>query len=255
MPIDSLIGLRFSTRIEAKSANVQTVQLSGPDGNLVTAAVVPAEDGMLVFVSPASALSLDSSYTVSIRGVTDTAGTALPDTYIRFTTAGKKDSLKDDQTFKASTNKLPDPVIDELPPLKAAQGVTALAGRALMLDGKPLVGVTLRIDQATATTDGTGRFLLTNVTAGHHEMVIDGRTAHRPNETCVRSGCESRRRPDDCFGSAAFRYSAIPARRAFFPRQSHYPTVDAALQRADLIVISPPCSAGSRYLQSLTPYW
>jgi len=119
----------------------------------------------------------------SIRGVTDTAGTALPDTYIRFTTAGKKDSLKDDQTFKASTNKLPDPVIDELPPLKAAQGVTALAGRALMLDGKPLVGVTLRIDQATATTDGTGRFLLTNVTAGHHEMVIDGRTAHRPNET------------------------------------------------------------------------
>jgi hypothetical protein len=70
-----------------------------------------------------------------------------------------------------------------LPPLKAARGVTALAGRALMLDGKPLVGVTFRIDQATAKTDGTGRFLLTNVTAGHHEMVIDGRTAHRPNET------------------------------------------------------------------------
>src|SRR5439155_14092365 len=101
VPIDSLIGLRFSTRIEAKSANVQTVQLSGPDGNLVLAAVVPAEDGMLVFVTPASALSLDSSYTISIRGVTDAAGTALPDTYIRFTTVGKKDAPKDDQTFQS----------------------------------------------------------------------------------------------------------------------------------------------------------
>jgi hypothetical protein len=49
---------------------------------------------------------------------------------------------------------------------------------AEILDGVPLKGVTLRIDNQTAKTDGTGRFLLGDISAGHHAMVIDGRTAN-----------------------------------------------------------------------------
>jgi RHS repeat-associated protein len=46
-----------------------------------------------------------------------------------------------------------------------------------------LDNVTLEIDGATATTDGTGRFLLSGIAPGHHEMLIDGRTASRPGRT------------------------------------------------------------------------
>src|SRR5438034_7328944 len=48
---------------------------------------------------------------------------------------------------------------------------------------KPATCTSSRFRMFSRPRNGTGRFLLTNVTAGHHEMVIDGRTAHRPNET------------------------------------------------------------------------
>jgi hypothetical protein len=70
-----------------------------------------------------------------------------------------------------------------LPPLQAAEGVTALAGQVLTLNGRPLAGVSLQIGSASAQTDQTGRFLLTNVATGHQVMRLDGRPASVPSRT------------------------------------------------------------------------
>ena len=61
-----------------------------------------------------------------------------------------------------------------LPPLHAIEGETALAGQALKLNGEPLPKVTIKIDDFTALTDDTGRFLLSGISEGWHEMLIDG---------------------------------------------------------------------------------
>jgi RHS repeat-associated protein len=57
---------------------------------------------------------------------------------------------------------------------RAPRGVTALAGHVKNLAGRPLAGVTIHLDDATARTDNAGRFLLT-APAGHHELIVDGR--------------------------------------------------------------------------------
>jgi RHS repeat-associated protein len=67
-----------------------------------------------------------------------------------------------------------------LDPLQAARGHTAVAGQTLTLAGHPLRGVTVRIDTQQARSDASGRFLLDQVPAGHHELLIDGRTASTP---------------------------------------------------------------------------
>jgi hypothetical protein len=65
-----------------------------------------------------------------------------------------------------------------MPPLQAGPGVTALAGQVLKLDGTPLKHVTLMIGDRKAVSDGTGRFLLTDLPAGHSRMMILGSTAN-----------------------------------------------------------------------------
>jgi RHS repeat-associated protein len=57
-------------------------------------------------------------------------------------------------------------------------GITALTGRVLALNGGPLANVTLEIGGNTAVTDSLGRFLLSDLQPGAHEMWIDGRTAN-----------------------------------------------------------------------------
>ena len=66
-----------------------------------------------------------------------------------------------------------------LPQLRAPRGATALSGQALEIDGMPLANVTLAI-QGTGrhtVTDGSGRFLLSGLAAGHQILVIEGQTA------------------------------------------------------------------------------
>ncbi|MFG2054805.1 RHS repeat-associated core domain-containing protein [Micromonospora sp. NPDC048930] len=72
------------------------------------------------------------------------------------------------------------------PALRAEPGVTALAGQALLLNGKPLPGVTLSVGRHATRTDATGRFLLTGLTAGHQVLVIDGATASSPGRAFGR---------------------------------------------------------------------
>jgi RHS repeat-associated protein len=64
----------------------------------------------------------------------------------------------------------------QLPALRAKRGVTALAGQAMRLNGAPLAGVKVAIEgsSARARTDDTGRFLLRQVPAGRHVLVVDG---------------------------------------------------------------------------------
>ena len=68
----------------------------------------------------------------------------------------------------------------KLPSLRAPPGVTALAGQVLKLNGAPLKDVTLSIGSQSTRSDETGRFLLTNLTAGAQVLFIDGRTASDP---------------------------------------------------------------------------
>jgi RHS repeat-associated protein len=71
----------------------------------------------------------------------------------------------------------------EVEPPRAKPGITALSGRVLTLDAKPLPHVTLAIKDEAVTTDSNGQFLLTHVAPGHRKLVIDGRSANRPGKT------------------------------------------------------------------------
>ena len=63
--------------------------------------------------------------------------------------------------------------------LQASSGTTALAGQALAINGLPLAGVRVSLEDSSvnAETDRSGRFLLAGAPAGHQVLVIDGETA------------------------------------------------------------------------------
>jgi len=56
-------------------------------------------------------------------------------------------------------------------------GTTAVAGQVLKLNGMPLVGASLSIDNQMVQTNANGEFLLTQVPAGQQDLVIDGASA------------------------------------------------------------------------------
>jgi RHS repeat-associated protein len=60
--------------------------------------------------------------------------------------------------------------------LQAPAGTTALAGQALERNGLPLAGVHLSVEGTSTgtTTDESGRFLLSELPAGHQTLVVDG---------------------------------------------------------------------------------
>ncbi|MFD9601968.1 RHS repeat-associated core domain-containing protein [Streptomyces sp. NPDC059970] len=62
--------------------------------------------------------------------------------------------------------------------LRAPPGATALTGRVLKLDGKPLAKVTVRVDDKHARTDAKGRFLLTGISEDATTLVVDGASAN-----------------------------------------------------------------------------
>jgi RHS repeat-associated protein len=186
VPVNTMVALRFSKRLAVVSANAQTVILSGPAGP-VTAKVVPAESGMLAFVTPESTLLTGTTYSLSLSGLTD-GNLSLLDTTVTFTTAG---ASAGDGGAAGGTGGDPDDTGSQalnspyakLPPLQAPPGVTAVAGQALRLNGEPLVDVTLSIGTAVAKTDTTGRFLLSNIGSGHQVLLIDGSTANKEDRT------------------------------------------------------------------------
>ncbi len=203
--VNVVVSLRFSTLLNVESVHTGTAFLIGPNG-LDVVSVVAAESGRLVFLTPAGPLDPGARYTVSLNGFVDRDGTALPPTAISFITEappsvggsvsapprlGRVEGHElsavwlppmGSGSMNWQTNLPPSPWAS-LPPLQAASGATALAGQVLTLDGDPLPGVRLEIDDRLTQTDPTGQFLLTGLMAGHHELVIDGRSASRPGRT------------------------------------------------------------------------
>jgi YD repeat-containing protein len=208
VPLDSLIAVRFSRPLRVETVNSDTVILSGPNG-IEQIKVVPAEAGMLAFMTPKAALLPGTTYTVTLNGPTNGEGFLLPLSSFSFTTdsdgnptppgdpspsppptddsgAGGEDSGDDnDWEWKGKwKDGKPHSSWQDLPPLKAEVGVTALAGQALDLKGEPLANVVLEMgygsEKAQARTDESGRFLLQNIKAGSRKLFIDGRNAHSP---------------------------------------------------------------------------
>ena len=182
--IGQIISLRFSKPLAVASVNANTIVLRSSLSN-VAIQVVPAEGGMLAFVTPRDPLQNGTVYTLTISGATDSAGEAVPTATILFTTveAAHGGSTGTDSTASAGSGPAeaaPSGLSSEwrkLPMLKAEAGMTALAGQVLTLDGAPLPNVLIEIDSQHATTDRTGRFLVHHTGSGHHVMIVDGAPA------------------------------------------------------------------------------
>ena len=179
VPIDALIACRFSRALQMDSINDQTIVLNGPSG-MVEAKIVGAEAGMLAFITPQSPLLPGTSYLVRLSGAVDSNGISVAFKEFTFTTAGSApDSDAWTPTLDWMTHNPPS-TWQNLPPLQARAGVTALAGQVLKLDGTPLPHVRLQIGAQAVFSDGTGRFLLQNLAAGHNVMMIFGDSANTP---------------------------------------------------------------------------
>lgn len=90
---------------------------------------------------------------------------------------GPEEWTPDPKKNSWSTDRPASP-FETVPLLYAPPGATALTGRILTLNGGPLAGVTLEVDEHKTTTDSLGRFLLTDLPYGHAELWIDGRSAN-----------------------------------------------------------------------------
>ncbi|MGC1614884.1 MAG: DUF6531 domain-containing protein, partial [Candidatus Acidiferrum sp.] len=183
--VNVFVAIRFSKPLLVSSINVQTMQLTGPEGQ-VAGTVIPAEQGMLAFLIPSQALTSGTNYQVTLDGMTDANGLALPVQEFSFDTAGG------DNGAGTASPVVPIPIgtgtigtdgrggiptPPAMPPLKAPAGVTAVSGRVLQLNGIPLSGVLLQVDNQKTYSDATGRFLVKDVTAGHRVLVMDGEPA------------------------------------------------------------------------------
>ncbi|MGB9146789.1 MAG: RHS repeat-associated core domain-containing protein [Acidobacteriaceae bacterium] len=182
--VDQVISFRFSTPMDVTTLSVTTITLAA-SGQNVPIDVVPAENGMLAFVTPQSPLQAGTTYVVSISGATDPSGHPLPNTSVLFTTAFPDDGTGTTGSASSGNGWAGNGAIPanssglnsrwrKLPMLPGPAGVTSLAGQVLTLDGKPLSNVLVQIDSRTATTDGTGRFVVQDVGVGHHIMLVDG---------------------------------------------------------------------------------
>jgi RHS repeat-associated protein len=194
LPVDCRIALRFSKPLRVETVTSETVKLNS-SGETVPAKVVPAEGGMLAFITPEKPLESGTTYSLALSGAIDKTNLYVNSAAFSFTTKGEKPekpSQPDNDPF-ADETWTPDAsnlrgdwrnrhinASAQLPPLRAAESVTAVAGQVLALNGRPLPNVTFRIADKTTQTDDTGRFLLSSIPAGHQVLTIDGETASHP---------------------------------------------------------------------------
>src|SRR5574341_421797 len=81
----SEVALRFSEPVRVPTVTPATVVLFDPTGR-VESSVAIAESGLLAFVMPRVPLAPDTTYTLALAGVTDTAGHGLAAFTTTFTT-------------------------------------------------------------------------------------------------------------------------------------------------------------------------
>lgn len=85
-PPDGLIAVQFSSRVDVATLNPNTVVLFGATGE-TEIKVVPAQEGMLVFVTPSIPLLPNARYTLFLDGVLGVSGQKLGFEAFSFTTA------------------------------------------------------------------------------------------------------------------------------------------------------------------------
>ena len=83
VPVNRPIVLHVSSPLRVETVTAETVTLSGPQG-VVAAAVIPAEGGRLVFLTPQAPLLPGVTYTLALDGPVDSTGVMLPVTTLRF---------------------------------------------------------------------------------------------------------------------------------------------------------------------------
>jgi RHS repeat-associated protein len=174
------IAMRFTQLLDNRKVTDRSITLFGPDDAVVPAKLTIGEGGRLAFVLPQSPLRSGTSYVLRLLGVLDVEGRELPPASISFQTMGESPASADLDWLPnaAWTDNTGITKFQELSPLQAAPGVTALSGQVLKLNGWPLEHVTLEIDGKKARSDSTGRFLLQGLAPGHHVLWIDGSTAN-----------------------------------------------------------------------------
>jgi RHS repeat-associated protein len=186
VPIDALISFRFSRPVQMASVNAAAAILQGPDG-IVSAKVVAAEGGMLAFIAPTSSFLSGTAYTVKLSGIVDAETQSVAYAEISFSTTGvapASASFGEEEWSPTSDWRThrPPSKYESLPDLEGPRGSSALAGQVLKLNGEPLQHVTLEVGNRRTESDGTGRFLLTNIPPGHQVLVIEGATANSPGK-------------------------------------------------------------------------
>ncbi len=196
--VNTIIGLRFSKALPAPIKNEAATLLS--KDTAVQAKLTLAESGKLLFLLPLQPLELATTYTVVLGDAISSSDSITAAASVSFTTTNKNRSGSDVVFPNAGSPDVdwaPDATNlrgnwrtngerskwQDEPPLQAAPGQTAVAGQALTLRGQPVANITIKIQGRQTRTDGTGRFLLTEVPAGRHVMLIDGRSASRPGAT------------------------------------------------------------------------
>jgi RHS repeat-associated protein len=70
--------------------------------------------------------------------------------------------------------------------LSATNGVTALAGQVLRLNGLPLAHVSMQVGTVSTFTDANGEFLLSGIASGNQVITINAATANRADATYGR---------------------------------------------------------------------
>jgi RHS repeat-associated protein len=181
---ESILGsVRFSVPVDGRSVSRDSLTLTGPDGRVPLTTVVSAEGGRLAFLTPQARLRPASEYTLSVIGVVGIDGQMVPPATFRWWTRGADNTRTATATAAEPIARdaagRPHSPFQDLPPLQAPAGETALSGQALRLNGQPLADVKFEIDGHVAYSDARGQFLLRLDQKGtqHHELVIDGATA------------------------------------------------------------------------------
>lgn len=175
VPLDPRIAIRLSRPAVLGEFALTLTDTRG----IVAADVTATEGGRLLWLTPRTRLQPDTPYSV----VLNTAEPSAADT-IEFRTFNdqskdrerKKEAVSDDRNTGVGDEPR-ESRWASLPPLQALPGETALAGQTLRLNGRPLADVTIELEGVSVRTDRTGRFLLKGLSAGKHELIVDGGSA------------------------------------------------------------------------------
>lgn len=187
--VGTRIALRFSHALGLHSLRGDTVRLM-EGGRLVETVITLVGDGRLLFIQPTRPLNAGATYVVIAGALASSAGDVIATRSISFTTASPDHpqpiASSDDEEWRPDgsgrwrTGAKRSPWQD-LPSLQAADGITALSGQVLRINGTPLADVDLRIGDRSARSDNSGRFLLRldGLATGRHVLQINGATANR----------------------------------------------------------------------------